>query len=68
MKLSKKAATYLHIIGKTEDASVPLTKGFARQADELKTAGLAIYVSISQGGCRVVLTQNGLDMLDEVEA
>lgn len=67
MKLSKKAATYLHIIGKTEDASVPLTKGFSKQADELKTNGLAVYVSISQGGCRVVLTQKGLNLLEEIE-
>jgi hypothetical protein len=66
MKLSKKAAAYLRLIGKTEDASVPLTRGYARQADELKVADLAVYIPISSGGCHVALTQKGLDLLDEI--
>jgi hypothetical protein len=66
MNLSKKAAAYLRLIGKTEDASVQLTKGYTRQADELKAAELAVYIPISQGGCHVALTQKGLDLLDEI--
>jgi hypothetical protein len=66
VKLSKKADAYLRLIGKTEDASVPLTRGFARQADELKAVGLAVYIPISFGGCHVALTQKGLDLLDEI--
>jgi hypothetical protein len=66
MKLSKKAAMYLRLIGKTEEASVPLTRGYTRQADELKAADLAVYIPISSGGCHVALTQKGLDLLDEI--
>lgn len=66
VKLSKKADAYLRLIGKTEDASVPLTRGYAMQADELKTAELAIYIPVSSGGCHVALTRKGLDLLDEI--
>jgi hypothetical protein len=67
VRLSKKAAAYLRLIGKTEDASVPLTRGYTRQADELKANELAVYIPISQGGCHVALTRKGLDLLNEVE-
>jgi hypothetical protein len=66
MKLSKKATAYLRMIGKIEDASVPLTRGYTRQADELKANELAVYIPISSGGCHVALTQKGLDLLDEI--
>jgi hypothetical protein len=66
MKLSQEASAYLRLIGKTEDASIPLTRGYARQADELKAAGLAVYIPISSGGCHVALTRKGLDLLDKI--
>jgi hypothetical protein len=66
MKLSKKATVYLRLIGKSEDASVRLTRSHTRQADELRTNELAVYIPISSGGCHVALTQKGLDLLDEI--
>jgi hypothetical protein len=66
MKLSKKATTYLRLIGKTEEVSVPLTRIYTRQADELKAAELAVYIPISSGGCHIALTQKGLDLLNEI--
>jgi hypothetical protein len=66
MKLSKKATAYLCLIGKTQDASVPLTRGYTKQADELNAAELAVYIPVSSGGCHVALTQKGLDLLDEI--
>jgi hypothetical protein len=67
MKLSKKTQAYLCLIGKAEEASVQLARKFAKQADELRAAGLAVYIPISQGGCHVALTQKGLDLLDEIQ-
>lgn len=64
MKLSKKAATYLRLIGERDGYSVPLTKGFTKPAQELKNKGLAIYIPISSGGCHVALTQEGVDLYE----
>jgi hypothetical protein len=64
VKLSKKAESYLRLIGKTDDASMRLTKGYAKAADELKHNELAIYIPISTGGCNVALTQKGIDLYE----
>jgi hypothetical protein len=65
--LSKKALAYLRLIGKTREASVVLTRGYSKQAAELKRLGLAVFISIAAGGYHVALTQAGLDTLDEEE-
>jgi hypothetical protein len=47
MKLSKKTQAYLCLIGKAEEASVQLARKFAKQADELRAAGLAVYPNLT---------------------
>ncbi len=64
--MTQKGKAYLRLIGKTEDASVVLTKGFAKQANELKGLGYATFIPISSGGCHVALTQAGIDKYDEL--
>ncbi len=65
MKLSKKALAYLRLIGQTEDASVQLTRGFAKQAQELNDSRLAVFIPISRCGCHVALTREGIDLYEE---
>jgi hypothetical protein len=60
MKLSDKARRYLKMIGQTDDSSLVLTHGFAKQAGELQRNGLAEYIPISSGGCYVALTTSGV--------
>jgi hypothetical protein len=60
--MSKRAERYLKMIGQTQDASVILTKGFAKAADELKNLGMAEFIPISSGGVHVALTRKGLNV------
>lgn len=66
MKLSKKATAYLRLIGKTDDKSVMLTRGYAKQANELKNNGLAEYIPIARGGAHVALTEAGINAYEEL--
>jgi hypothetical protein len=66
MKLSEKTKSYLKMIGKTSDASLILTKGYAKQASELKINELAVFIPISTGGSHVALTTEGITLYEEL--
>lgn len=61
MKLSMRAKRLLRLIDASDDASVKLTRGWAKAADELKDNELAVFIPRSQGGADVALTQAGID-------
>ncbi len=65
--MKQKIKAYLRLIGRTNDASVVLTKGYAKQANELKQLGLAVYIPIAAGGCYVALTEKGLEEYEKLE-
>ncbi len=67
MTMTEKATRYLRLIGKTDDASVILTRGYAKAADELKQLGLAIFIPISSGGCHIALTAKGVEEYERME-
>ncbi len=66
--MTGKAKALLKKIGDTEEASLRLTKGIAKAADELKAGGLATYIAISTGGADVALTEKGLEEYDKLES
>ncbi len=65
--MSKKAESYLRLIVKNEDASVVLSKGYAKQADELRVLGYAMFIPISSGGCYVALTTKGVEAAEQLK-
>jgi hypothetical protein len=65
--MTNKAKKLLLRIGKTQDASMRLTKGNAKAASELKEQGLAIFISVSTGGADIALTKEGINAFDKLE-
>lgn len=64
--MTANAKKLLKRIGDTEDASLKLTKGNAKAADELKSLGMATFIAHSQGGGDVALNQKGIEEYDRL--
>lgn len=62
--MTKTAEKLLKRIGKTEEASIRLTKRDVRAANELQLLGLTEFIPLAVGGADICLTKDGVTMYE----